>query len=127
MTLPKSETQDLGTYIRSITIPILVQLDLFSLIHSFFSVSLMEHEPKKRWTEMWRAQYISTPPLTFQETSLLETRIHLSVDGRSDDLRGFGLFGENSEKGRTHYEYYIVLSFCTVVCGSHILSNEHVY
>ena len=36
MTLPKSETQDLGTYIRSITIPILVQLDLFSLIHSFF-------------------------------------------------------------------------------------------
>ena len=48
MTLPKPEAQDLGTYIRSITIlPILVQLDLFSLIHSFFSVSLMEHEPKK--------------------------------------------------------------------------------
>ena len=79
----------------------------------------MEHEPKKRWTEMWRAQYISTPPLTFQETSLLETRIHLSVDGRSDDLRGFGLFGENSEKGPTTICVYstilLILRFCTVV------------
>ena len=69
----------------------------------FFSVSLMEHEPKKRWTaEMWRAQYISTLPLTFQETSLLETRIHLSVDGRSDDLRGFRPLRRKFRE-RTHY------------------------
>ena len=91
----------------------------------------MEHEPKKRWTEMWRAQYISTPPLTFQETSLLETRIHLSVDGRSDDLRGFGLFGENSEKGPTTIcvcKYSTILILLIFLhTSSHICNNLHVY
>ena len=86
----------------------------------------MEHEPKKRWTaEMWRAQYISTLPLTFQETSLLETRIHLSVDGRSDDLRGFGLFGENSEKGPTTICVCIVYTITTKIL--HGTLHLHVY